>query len=307
MAKYSPPPINFPKAPINNPYNPDKIYHQPRPSDNDPYQPPKTEFPKTASSFNPQPNNFPKTPPSFNPQPNNFPKTPSSFNPQPTNLTKTPSNPFNPQPINFLKQPSSFNPQPINFPKLPSSFNPQPINLTKIPSNPFNPQKSSKTSITQAYLPKENSNKNGWALTKFLFEVDLGMDTNIGFQTCEGLETGIEAYEFRDGNSTDFFKQKRPGAVTFSNVTLKKGMFANDKALYKWYNNVATGALFGDMRTVTIRLLDTDRGIKPTVVFTWKLEKAFVVKYAPTNMDAHDGEEVAVEELEIACQSWTMS
>lgn len=278
MAKYSPPPISFPKAPINNPYNPDKVYHQPRPSDNDPYQPSKTEFPKTASSFNPQPNNFPKTPSSFNPQA-----------------------------INFTKATSSFNPQPVNFPKLPSSFNPQPINLTKIPSNPFNPQKSSKTSITQAYLPKENSNKNGWALTKFLFEVDLGMDTNIGFQTCEGLETGIEAYEFRDGNSGDFFKQKRPGAVTFSNVTLKKGMFANDKALYKWYNNVATGALFGDMRTVTIRLLDTDRGINPKVVFTWKLEKAFVVKYAPTNMDAHDGEEVAVEELEIACQSWTMS
>lgn len=157
------------------------------------------------------------------------------------------------------------------------------------------------------YKPSLNSNLNGWALSKFLFEVDLGMDLNIGFQNCEGLETSIEPYEFRDGNSTDFFKQKRPGAVSFSNITLKKGMFANDKALYKWYKNVSTGALFGDMRTVKIRLLDTDHGIAPKVIFTWTLEKAFVVKYAPTNMDAHDGEEVAVEELEIACQSWTMS
>jgi phage tail-like protein len=168
------------------------------------------------------------------------------------------------------------------------------------------PADASVSKAPSAYKPDSNGRNDGWALSKFLFEVDLGRDMNIGFQTCDGLEAGTEPYEFRDGNSTDFFKQKRPGQVTYGNITLKKGMFANDKALYNWINNVSTGALFGDMRDVTIRLLETGRGTSHNTVFTWKLKKAFIVKYTPTSMDSHDGDEVALEEIEIACQYWEM-
>ncbi len=195
-----------------------------------------------------------------------------------------------------------FNPVPISIPRLPSApFNPVRINLPRLPTSIFRPMRQSVTG-NSAYNSKSHSNKDGWAQGKFYFEVDFGSNVNIGFQTCDGLETTIEAYEFRDGNATDFHKQKRPGQVAFSNVTLKKGMFAGDKDLYKWFKNVATGAIFGDMRTVKIRLLDESGG----VVFTWTLNKAFVVRYAPTSMDANDGDEVAVEEIEIACQSWTL-
>lgn len=230
MAKYSPPPVVFPKAPTTTPYAPPVVVVQPRPSNNPSYTPAK---------------------------------------------------------INMPKQPSSFNPAAVNFPKRAASV--------------FRPAKQS-VKVASAYDAKSDSNKNGWALPKFYFEVDLGMNVNIGFQTCDGLESSIEPYEFRDGNSTDFFKQKRPGMVSFGNITLKKGMFASDTALYKWYKNVSTGALFGDMRTVKIRLKDE----RESTLYTWTLKKAFVVKYAPTAMDAHDDGEVAVEELEIACQSWEL-
>lgn len=152
------------------------------------------------------------------------------------------------------------------------------------------------------YKPSSNSNKEGWPLPKFYFEVDMGSDLNIGFQAVDGLESTVEPYEFRDGNSSDFFKQKRPGLVSFGNVTFKKGMFANDRALYKWFKNVATGTLLGDMREVKIRLKDETN----SDVFIWTLKGAFVTKFAPTSMDADSGEEVAIEELEIACQYWEM-
>lgn len=221
---------------------------------------------------------------------------------------------FNPPPINFPKPPinSPYAPPVVNIPRLPlanlGKYNPPKFDDPRFPINrgKYAPSRSDKSSLSTAYKPDSDNRNDGWALSKFMFEVDLGMDMNIGFQTCDGLEAGTEAYEFRDGNSTDFFKQKRPGQVTFGNITLKKGMFANDKSLYTWFNNVATGALFGDMRDVTIRLLETGRGNGHNTVFTWKLKKAFVVKYTPTTMDAHDGDEVAVEEIEIACQSWTM-
>jgi phage tail-like protein len=189
---------------------------------------------------------------------------------------------------------------PINLPKTPSlPFNPMAINLPKIVGSIFKPLKMSVKGASK-YTPSSDSNSGGWALPKFYFEVDLGMNINMGFQTCDGLESSIDVYEYRDGNATDFHKQKRPGIVNFGNITLKKGMFAGDTALYKWYKNVATGALFGDMRTVVIRLKDE----RESTLYTWTLNKAFVTKFAPTNMDAHDDGEVAVEELEIACQSW---
>lgn len=187
-----------------------------------------------------------------------------------------------------------------------AQYNPPVIKLPKAPSAPFKPTVTRVPHMNNAYAPKSNNPSNGWALSKFLFEVDLGGNINVAFQACEGLQANIEPYEFRDGNSPEYHKQKRPGTVSYDPITLKKGMFANDALLYKWFRNVATGSLFADMRTVVIRLYDTDNGVSPKVLYTWTLEKAFVTRYTPTTMDAEAGEEVAIEELEIQCQKWTM-
>ena len=153
-----------------------------------------------------------------------------------------------------------------------------------------------------AYDPKSHNNKSGWALSKFYFEVDFGGNINIGFQTCDGLQASVEPYEYRDGNSSEMHKQKRPGTVVYDPVTFKKGMFANDMSLYRWFRNVSTGAAFADMRTVKVRLKDEN----DKTVYTWTLNKAFVTRYTPTTLDADADTEVAVEEIEVQCQFWTM-
>jgi len=141
-----------------------------------------------------------------------------------------------------------------------------------------------------------------WPLPKFYFEVDIGTG-NLAFQNCDGLEAQISTMEFRDGNSTSFFKEKRPALISFSPVTLKKGVFKGDTDFYKWFKGVAFDNFFGDMRTVKIRLLNTDNGGgAPTTVLEWTLERAFVTKFTPSPLDAEADSEVAIEEIEITYQ-----
>jgi len=141
-----------------------------------------------------------------------------------------------------------------------------------------------------------------WPLPKFYFEVDIGTG-NLAFQNCDGLEAQISTMEFRDGNSTSFFKEKRPAMISFSPVTLKKGVFKGDTDFYKWFKGVAFDNFFGDMRTVKIRLLNTDNGGgAPTTVLEWTLERAFVTKFTPSPLDAEADSEVAIEEIEITYQ-----
>ena len=55
----------------------------------------------------------------------------------------------------------------------------------------------------------------------------------------------------------------------------------------------------------SIDLIDWSGGQK-RIIFKWTLEKAFVVKFTPTSLDGESDGEVAVEELELAYQSFTM-
>lgn len=145
-----------------------------------------------------------------------------------------------------------------------------------------------------------------WPVAKFAFEVNIGgLDQEISFQTMDGLGTSISMMEYRDANSQNFFKQRRPTLTSFDNITLKKGMFVGDKTLFNWYKKVSTGTFFGDLRTVSIDLIDWSGGQK-RIIFKWTLDKAFVVKFTPTSLDGESDGEVAVEELELAYQSFTM-
>lgn len=146
---------------------------------------------------------------------------------------------------------------------------------------------------------------NPWPLAKFYFEVTVdGIDTSMGFQSVEGLESEISMMEYRAGNYALWAKTKRPGLMTFSNVTLKKGMFAGDANLQSWWHTLAWEHQHGvdNRREVIITLLDENEEIR----MTWTLSNAFCVKFTPTPLDAEADSEVAVEELELCCESWTL-
>lgn len=138
---------------------------------------------------------------------------------------------------------------------------------------------------------KEQS-KSAWPLVKFTFRVKIG-DTEILFQEVTGLNAETQVIEYREGNSKEFSTVKMPGIKKYGNVTLKKGIYKDDKALWDMYNLVVMNTF--ERKTVTIVLLDEAN----QETMKWELTNAFPCKMTVTDMKSGDNT-AAVETMELA-------
>ena len=131
-----------------------------------------------------------------------------------------------------------------------------------------------------------------YPLPKFHFLVQWG-GKRIGFSEVTGLDIQIEAIEYREGSSPDFSKIKMPGMQKFSNITLKRGTFTDDKDFYVWIKTVKMNTI--ERRDLTISLLNENH----IPVINWKVINAFPIKVQASDLKA-DGNEVAIETIELA-------
>ena len=141
---------------------------------------------------------------------------------------------------------------------------------------------------------------NNWPLPKFYFMVDWGSHSNIPFQEVSGLNIEAQPITYRHGNSPVFSEINMPGIVKNSNVTMKKGVFANDNSFWDWYNKIKMNTI--ERQNVVIKLLD-EAG-NPTM--TWTLNNAWPTKISSTDLKS-DGNEVAVESIEIMHEGLTIA
>jgi len=145
----------------------------------------------------------------------------------------------------------------------------------------------------------EAQDKN-WPLPKFYFMVDWGSTTNIPFQEVSGLNIEAQPLLYRHGNSPVFSEINMPGIVKNSNVTMKKGVFANDNSFWDWYNKIKMNTI--ERQNVVIKLLD--EGGNPTM--TWTLLNAWPTKISSTDLKSN-ANEVAVESIEIMHEGLTIA
>jgi phage tail-like protein len=138
---------------------------------------------------------------------------------------------------------------------------------------------------------KERS-KTTWPLVKFQFSVKIGGEEAY-FQEVTGLSAEIQQIEYQRGNSPAFSTVKMPGIKKYGNITLKKGIFKNDKGFRELYKQVVMNTF--KRRTIYISLLDENN----QVAMSWTLANAFPCKITVTDMKS-DANEPAVETMEIA-------
>ena len=110
----------------------------------------------------------------------------------------------------------------------------------------------------------------------------------------------LDVIEYREGASPEYHKIKMPGMHKFSNITLKRGTFVGDNQYYEWLNTVQLNKI--ERRDVTITLLNENH--EPVV--TWQVKKAWPIKVQSTDLKA-DGNEVAIETMELAHEGLTMT
>ncbi len=137
-----------------------------------------------------------------------------------------------------------------------------------------------------------------WPLPKFHFQVKWD-DTELAFQEVSGLDIETEPLEYRAGNNPVFSTSKMPGMIKTGNITMKKGVFAKDNAIFDWFNEIKMNTI--TRKALTISLLDEAQA--PTMV--WKVQNAFPVKVVGTDLKA-EGNEVAVESIEIAHEGFVI-
>ena len=108
-----------------------------------------------------------------------------------------------------------------------------------------------------------------------------------------GLEMEYDIIEYRAGDSPVFTKQKMPGLRKAGEVTLKKGIFKDDKAMWDWINKVKLYTI--QREAVTINLLDESG----SPVKTWEVVNAWPKKITVEGFKA-DGNTAAIETLVLA-------
>lgn len=138
-----------------------------------------------------------------------------------------------------------------------------------------------------------------WPLPKFYFSVT-GMPGNPVFQEVSGLETEVQVIEYRAGNSGVFAPIKMPGLAKVGNITMKKGIFVTDALLWTWFKSITMNTVARS--TIGVNLLDQTGAAQ----YRWQLHNAFPVKLSGADMKS-DGNEVAVESIEIAYETLTIT
>ncbi len=133
------------------------------------------------------------------------------------------------------------------------------------------------------------------------FQVQVDWEgTTIGFSEISGLTVEAQPIEYREGNMNPTELLKFPGLQKFSNLTMKRGIVADNNEFYAWWKETIDLANV-PRRNITIKLLNE----KQEPVMVWKAVKAWPVKVEGPGLKA-TGNEVAIESIEVAHEGLTV-
>lgn len=111
-----------------------------------------------------------------------------------------------------------------------------------------------------------------------------------GFSECTGLEMSLKIEDYNEGGNNGAVL-KFPTRVTWSNITLKKGV-GSGTALWDWHYGFVTGQ--GRRRDGMIMLLNEEQ--VPSHI--WCFQRGLPVKYSGPSFNATQSN-VAIESIEI--------
>lgn len=149
----------------------------------------------------------------------------------------------------------------------------------------------------------DDGNKQGstWPMPEFRFEVDFGTELKgVSFQEVSGLNMETQIIDYRTGDNQHFSTIKMPSIVKYGQVTLKRGIFANDKNFWDWLDEIKMNKI--NRTSMLIKLLDESGN----VTMQWLLSNAWPTKITGTDLKS-DGNKVAIDTIEIAHEQITIA
>ena len=134
--------------------------------------------------------------------------------------------------------------------------------------------------------------------TKFRYKVEVEGVELGGFSEVSGADMSIDVAEYREGDMVGDTPMKVAGMKKYGNITLKKGISTDGKALYDWFASGLTEEV--ERKTVTITVLDDAQ----SPVASWQCIQAWPIKYVSPDLNATSSE-VAIESVEFCHEGLT--
>jgi len=131
-------------------------------------------------------------------------------------------------------------------------------------------------------------------LATFSFHVELdGLDIG-SFKECAGVDSETEIIEYKEvGPNGVMIIRKLPGAMKWSNITLKKSI-DNQKTLWDWRKQIEDGKIAEARKNGSIVLYDSLQ----TEVARWNFRDGWPSTWKGANLNASENG-VAIEEIVI--------
>ena len=140
--------------------------------------------------------------------------------------------------------------------------------------------------------------------TTFRFEVVLTLDNppegftnpicDAAFSRCDGLEASMEPFTYQEGGRNQR-QYHRPGPVTYSQISLRRGM-SDNLQLWHWFELAGRpGRKAAANGEITIH----DASGTPQVTFM--LKNCLPVRLRAPGLDAQETQ-IAIEELVLVCE-----
>lgn len=127
------------------------------------------------------------------------------------------------------------------------------------------------------------------------------------FMECSGFKTTQEVIEICEvtpqkwGNAGtspgQVVRTKMPGNISYTNMTLRRGLTVS-MTLWNWLESIHTGNWASKRRDGSLTIYN--HGSQPQ--FRFEFKRAWPVSYSITDMKS-DGNEIEIEELEVAVES----
>lgn len=113
------------------------------------------------------------------------------------------------------------------------------------------------------------------------------------FTSVSGLGYESEVVTFQDTLADGkIVTRKRPGRINFGDITLKRGLSA-DNSLVDWYQTVVNGAV--ERKSGSIVIYDQ----VSAEIGRWNFENAWISKWSASDLDA-GSDDIMIEEITIA-------
>lgn len=145
----------------------------------------------------------------------------------------------------------------------------------------------------------------------YLFYVTISGLMVALFTSCEGVRVSRAVEEVHEGGLNDQV-HTLPGPISAGRVTLKRGLSVS-RELWDWFTE---GLYDCKVKRQQMSIIQGAPGMSalslvgvkgPGIVKNWDLEGAYPVSYSISDLDVNHTNRVAIESLEIACRTITLS